>query len=68
MDKEVGNRIQQARIRKGMSRGQLADKSGISSKFIFQIEKQGLGFSVDTLMKITQILDTSYEYLIDGQE
>ena len=39
MDKEVGNRIQQARIRKGMSRGQLADKSGISSKFIFQIKK-----------------------------
>lgn len=66
MDKRIGERIQYARKEKGLSRGDLADMSGIPSKFLFQIEKKGFGFSVDTLMKLAKILETSYEYLLDG--
>ena len=46
MNQEIGLRIQEVRKKKGLSRGDLADMSGISPKFIFQIEKQGFGFSV----------------------
>lgn len=41
--------------------------SGFLPKFIFQIEKQGLGFSVDTLMQLTRVLETSYDYLLEGR-
>ena len=62
MNQEIGLRIQEVRKKKGLSRGDLADMSGISPKFIFQIEKQGFGFSVDTLMQLTRVLETSYDY------
>ena len=66
MNQEIGLRIQEVRKKKGLSRGDLADTSGISPKFIFQIEKQGFGFSVDTLMQLTRVLETSYDYLLEG--
>ena len=66
MNQEIGLRIQEVRKKKGLSRGDLADMSGISPKFIFQIEKQGFGFSVDTLMQLTRVLETSYDYLLEG--
>ena len=59
MNQEIGLRIQEVRKKKGLSRGDLADMSGISPKFIFQIEKQGFGFSV-------RVLETSYDYLLEG--
>ena len=46
--------------------GGLENKTLLSPKFIFQIEKQGLGFSVDTLMQLTRVLETSYDYLLEG--
>ena len=58
MNQEIGLRIQEVRKKKGLSRGDLADMSGI--------EKQGLGFSVDTLMQLTRVLETSYDYLLEG--
>ena len=64
MNQEIGLRIQEVRKKKGLSRGDLADMSGISPKF--QIEKQGFGFSVDTLMQLTRVLETSYDYLLEG--
>lgn len=44
MNEEIGLRIQQVRKKKGLSRGDLADMSGISPKFIFQIESRALVF------------------------
>ena len=67
MNQEIGLRIREVRKKKGLSRGDLADMSGISPKFIFQIEKQGLGFSVDTLRQLTRVLETSYDYLLEGR-
>ena len=66
MNLEIGLRILEVRKKMGLSRGALADLSGFSPKFIFQIEKQGLGFSVDTLMQLTRVLETSYDYLLEG--
>lgn len=66
--RRTGNwmRTKEVRKKKGLSRGDLADMSGISPKFIFQIEKQGFGFSVDTLRQLTRVLETSYDYLLEG--
>lgn len=44
MNQEIGLRIQEVRKKKGLSRGDLADMSGISPKFIFQIESKALVF------------------------
>ena len=67
MNQEIGLRIREVINKKGLSRGEFADMSWISPKFIFQIEKQGLGFSVDTLMQLTRVLETSYDYLLEGR-
>ena len=66
MDKEVGGRIRQTRLKKGYTREVLSSMSGVSEKFIFQIERQGLGFSAETLVKLAQALDTSCDYLLKG--
>ena len=75
MNQEIGLRIQEVRKKKGLSRGDLADMSGISPNIFFlgltdyylsEYEKQGFGFSVDTLMQLTRVLETSYDYLLEG--
>ena len=57
MDKEVGERIRHVRLDKGYTRDTLSMMSGVSEKYIFQIERQHTGFSVDILLKLTKALD-----------
>ena len=52
MDKEVGERIRHVRLDKGYTRDTLSMMSGVSEKYIFQIERQHTGFSVDILLKL----------------
>ena len=40
MDKEVGERIRHVRLDKGYTRDTLSMMSGVSEKYIFQIERQ----------------------------
>lgn len=54
MDKEVGERIRHVRLDKGYTRDTLSMMSGVSEKYIFQIERQHTGFSVDILLKLTK--------------
>lgn len=44
MNQEIGLRIQEVRKKKGLSRGDLADMSGISPKFIFKLKSKALVF------------------------
>ena len=47
--KEAGKRIRTIRKERGYSRNQLAEKAGISSKFLYEIEQGRKKFSAETL-------------------
>ena len=63
---EVGQRIQDLRLRKEISREQLAVKMGITTKYLYEIEKAKKGFSADTLIKISKALSCSCDYILQG--
>ena len=63
---EVGRRIQELRLKKEISREQLAVKMGITTKYLYEIEKAKKGFSADTLMKISKTLSCSCDYILQG--
>ena len=63
---EVGQRIQELRLKKEISREQLAVKMGITTKYLYEIEKAKKGFSADTLIKISKALSCSCDYILLG--
>lgn len=64
--KEVGERIRYLREVNNYTREAFAEKVGISSKFLYEIEMGKKGFSADTLLKISQALAVSCDYLMIG--
>ena len=64
---DVGNRIKGMREIRNMTREELAEKSGISSKFLYEIELGKKGLSADTLLKISKTLSCSCDYVLTGQ-
>lgn len=65
-NKEIGNRIMELRLDRGYSRERLAEKAGISSKFLFEIERNQKGFSANTLVNLANALDVSTDYIMTG--
>ena len=65
--KEFGERIEAIRVEKNLTRDQLAIRAGLSSKFIYEIEKGRKGLSVDSLMKLAQGLSCSYDKILDTE-
>lgn len=63
---EAGNRIRQLRKNLNMTREVLAEKSDVSEKFIYEIEKGNKGFSAATLYKISKCLNVSSDYILYG--
>ena len=64
---EVGNRIRLLRERKRYTRENLAEKAGISSKFLYEIEIGAKGFSADTLCKLAEALEVDTDYILLGE-
>lgn len=64
--KEVGERIQQLRIMRGYTRDGMADKAGLSNKFLYEIEAGKKGFSVEILCRIAKALNVSCDYITKG--
>ena len=64
----LGNRIKQ--IRKGLklTQAQLADKAGLSTNFIALLENGKRSASVDTLLRISQVLKVDLKELFDFPE
>ena len=62
--KPVGKRIQDARKASGMTQADLADKLDISVSHMSSIETGRANFGVETLMKITEILQVSADSLL----
>ena len=67
--KEVANRIRQARLNKGMTQQQLAEKMGFKSRSaICQIENDKYEIGLETAKKLAQILEIDPGWLVFGDE
>lgn len=64
--KEAGLRIRTIRKTKGLTRDVLAEKAGISSKFLYEIEQGKKRFSAEVLCRIAENLDVSCDYIMHG--
>lgn len=65
---EAGERIRELRDMLDFSREGLAEKIGISSKFLYEIETGKKGFSSDILCRISRALSVSCDYIMFGEE
>lgn len=63
---EVGKRIRTIREKKKYTRDYVSYKTGISAKFLYEIENGIKGFSADNLHKISKTLEVSSEYILSG--
>lgn len=61
---ELGEKIANLRKNQNMTREQVAQKAGLSVKFIYEVEKGRKGLSVDSLLKIKSALSCSYDQIL----
>ena len=64
--KQLGSNIQKYRIEKGLTQDAAAEKCGLSSNYLRQIE---LGYKVprlETFLKIAEVLEASTDLLLSG--
>lgn len=66
--KKIGQRIKQSRESLGMNQVMLADKVGISGSYASHLEAGNRNMSLDTLIKISNVLNISLEFLIFGND
>lgn len=64
---ETGLRIQKMRVKRGYTRDTVAELSGISTKFLYEIETGKKGFSASVLFRISKVLDVNCDYLLTGK-
>ena len=65
--KEIGERVRQARTKKGITQTQLAKELEVSPHFLSNIEQGKQTMSVTTLSAICEALDVSADWLLrDG--
>ena len=67
-NKQIGKRIRELREIQEETRETFAEKVGISSKFLYEIETGKKGFSADTLCNISKALSVSCDYVMLGEE
>ena len=56
---DIGNKLKQLRIPKGLTQEELADRAELSKGYISQLERDLTSPSIATLMDILQCLGTS---------
>src|SRR5216117_2832738 len=67
--KSLGERVRQARARRGMTRKQLARDSGVSERYLAQIESGAGNISVLVLRQLAKALNVSVDVLLfEGPE
>jgi XRE family aerobic/anaerobic benzoate catabolism transcriptional regulator len=64
----VGKRVRQARERKGIARRVLSDLSGVSQRYLAQLENGGGNISIALLKKVADALDHRVEWLISEED
>lgn len=66
--KESGQRIAELRKKSGYTQESFADEVGLSYRSIADIERGYRGTSIDALIDMAEVLDTSIDYLVSGRE
>ena len=64
----IGSVIRKTRISRGITIETLASRVGISSKFLYEIEKGSKGFSTKILCGLARELNVSCDYLVGNIE
>ena len=64
----VGERVRNARARMGLSRRALAEKSGVSQRYLAQLESGQGNISIGLLLRIAHALDFRIEWLIAEED
>lgn len=64
---DLGTRIQTLRKQQGLSQEELADRLGLSRQAIGKWETGGSMPSIDNLLELSEILDTTVDYLLTGR-
>ncbi len=64
---EMGNRIRRQRELLGYTREHIAEKLDVSVKFCSDIENGVKGVSIQTLAKLTDLLNLSSDYILFGE-
>jgi len=65
---QLGKKIRDVRLRRGLTVQQLAEASGLSKGFISQVENDRTSPSLATLRDLARALDTSVAYLVVEEE
>lgn len=63
---QMGERIRRQRELKHMTREYLAERLGVSVKFLADVERGSKGVSLQNFYLLIQILDISADYLLSG--
>ncbi len=64
----VGNRVRNARARAGISRRLLAERSGVSQRYLAQLECGQGNISIGLLLRIAEALGIRIEWLLAGED
>ena len=64
---EIGDRIKQLRLQRGLTQEELADRAELSKGFISQLERDLASPSINTLMDILECLGTSITAFFEEQ-
>ena len=62
----VGQRINYIRTQMGLTLEALADRSGMSKSFLWEVEQDRSGISGSRLLQVADALNASVEYLLRG--
>ena len=65
---QAGIRIQRLRKNYHLTRNEMSELVGISSKFIYEIELGKKGFSASVLYKIADAFGVNCDYIMTGKE
>ena len=66
--RDIGNRIAEARTKKGMKSVELALRLGVSKDFMSRVENGKTTFSDNFLEKVAESLEVTIDYLIKGDK
>jgi XRE family aerobic/anaerobic benzoate catabolism transcriptional regulator len=64
----VGQRVREARQRKGIARRVLSELSGVSQRYLAQLENGDGNISIGLLYKVAQALDHRVEWLVGAED
>lgn len=66
LNQAIGKRIRKLREEKEITREELANKAGITPKFLYEVENGKKGLSANNLYKIATALSCSCDYILLG--